>query len=144
MADLASLGITAQRNFHTEATQVNGITTSEKEYTELAFALPTQAYPDLQLTLTREGFGKKLVKIFKKELQTGDAPFDALIYISTETPDQAKALLGNEAFRRDAALLVEAGGHLEVDGGFVKLVVAGRQETDDDHTLALARALCTK
>ena len=144
MADLASMGITVQRNFHTESTQLNGITTSSNDYTELAFSLAAPAYPELKLTLTREGFGKKLVKIFKKELQTGDADFDALVYISSDSPDDAKAFLASQAVRHNLGRLISSGGHLEVDGGFVKLVQAGKNDTEDSDTIELVTALQTR
>jgi hypothetical protein len=68
---------------------------SEKETTEVTLTLPRATA--VAATFSKEGIGKKLVKIFKKELQTGDQAFDDAIYISTDTPELTKALLSSDA-----------------------------------------------
>lgn len=140
MFDLASLGITVQRSFVTNSTEVNGIALGGSELTELAFTLPTTATP-LHVTFSKEGLGKKLVKIFKKELQTGDATFDTTVYVSTDTPETTGKLLESNVVRAIVARIVAGGGHVEIDGGFVKLLVPGHQDTEDDDTITLVTAL---
>jgi hypothetical protein len=143
MSDLASLGITVQRSFVTSSTEVNGITVGGSELTELAFTLPASASP-IQVTFSKEGLGKKLVKIFKKEIQTGDAAFDATVYVSTDTTDATTKLLESNVVRAIIARIIDGGGHVEIDGGFVKLLVPGHQETDDEDTITLATVLVGK
>ena len=132
------MGITVQRSFMTSSTDVGGLEVSASEATELAFTLPKQTA--LQATFTREGLAKKLVKIFKKEIQTGDAPFDEAVYVSTDTPEETKALLDSNVVRTIVARIVSGGGSVELDGAFVKLVVPGRHEDDDADTITLVKA----
>ena len=129
MSELEAMGISVQRGF----------TDGENVMTQLAFTLPKPT--DLQVTFSKEGFTDRLAKIFTNELQTGDEAFDKDVYIRTETPELAATLLGAADLRASIARIVNSGGSIEVDGPFVKLEVAGHQETDDDDTVTLVRAL---
>ncbi len=142
MSDLASLGITVQRSFVTSATEVNGIAVGGDEMTELAFTLPAASV--MQVTFTKEGLGKKLVKLFKKEIQTGDEAFDSVVYVSTDTTDETTQFLTSNVVRAIVARIISGGGHVEIDGGFVKLLVPGHQETDDEDTVTLVTVLVGK
>ncbi len=51
----------------------------------------------------------KLTKLFKKELQTGDAEFDKLVYITTDTPNETAAFLQSPEIRAAIALAIDTG-----------------------------------
>ncbi|MCX5742859.1 MAG: hypothetical protein NT062_10225 [Proteobacteria bacterium] len=139
MSELETMGIMVQRSYLATSTDVGGVQVAGDETTELAFTLPKQTA--VQATFTREGLTKKLVKIFKKEIQTGDAPFDAAVYVSTDTPEETAHLLTSNVVRAIVGRIVAAGGSVELDGAFVKLLVPGHLETDDDDTITLVKAL---
>ena len=57
-----------------------------------------------------ESIGKKLVKIFKKELQTGDHVFDDMVYVTTSDKPKAAAFLDSEEIRAIISGVVVEGG----------------------------------
>ena len=136
-ANLESMGITVQRSFTAGSADTSGITTSES--TQLAFTLPKPS--SLLATFSKEGLGKKLTKLFKKELQTGDSAFDVTVYVSTDTPEATARFLESKVVRSIVTRIVGSGGSVEVDGAFVKLELTGHHESDDDDTVTLVRAL---
>ena len=138
MSELESMGIVVQRSFSTSSTEVQGIAVSSSETTELSFTLPKES--PVRATFTKEGFTKKFVKIFKKEIQTGDEPFDQTVYIATETPEETTKLLESNVVRAIIARIVGGGGAVELDGGFVKLALPGHHESEDDDTITLVKA----
>lgn len=75
----------------------------------------------LRVSLTPEGLSKKLVKLFKGEIQTGDDDFDAKVFIETDTPELAAAWLDIPSLRSAILPLVESGGGVEVNGDTVAL-----------------------
>ncbi len=75
----------------------------------------------LRVSLTPEGLSKKLVKLFKGEIQTGDDVFDAAVFIDTDTPELAAAWLDIPALRSAILPLVQSGGGVEVNGESVTL-----------------------
>lgn len=89
----------------------------------------------------REGLGKKLVKLFKKELQTGDRAFDDAIYISTDTPETTAKLLADEQVRSTISLYVTTGGPIEIQGNTMRVTLMGRQEAEDPVVVALVSAV---
>jgi hypothetical protein len=106
---------------------VNGVVVSSKTVTR--FTLLLERDTRLKVVFKPEGLVEKVVKLFKKELQTGDAAFDAAISISTDTPDETTRFLGDENTR----LLIQAlvrGGSVEIDGTSVKAGVEGRVDGD--------------
>jgi hypothetical protein len=74
----------------------------------------------LELELTRQGFGSKVAALFgAKEIQVGDAAFDARWFIRTNRPDYMKAALLPE-FRARIEELERRGGRsvkLEIKQG---------------------------
>ena len=67
MSELESLGVqVAKREKITSSTSIQGMELSSNATTKLTLALPN-ATP-LKLSLSKEGFGRKLTKLFKKEL----------------------------------------------------------------------------
>jgi hypothetical protein len=139
MSELASMDVTMTLSFQTSSTEINGMQLSEKETTEVTLTLPRATA--VAATFSKEGIGKKLVKIFKKEMQTGDKAFDDAIYISTDTPEPTKALLSSDVVRELITLHVGTAGPIEIQGSTVKIVLAGRQEVEDPAAITLARAL---
>src|SRR5205823_11211649 len=102
--ELEALGVKVQRTFKTASSSIQGMEVSHHETTEFHLHLP-QVTP-IKAHFTQEGLGKKITKLFKKELQTGDAEFDRAIYIATDTPDDTRKLLANEQVRQTIALAV--------------------------------------
>lgn len=139
MSELASMDVTMKLSFQTSSTEISGMQLSEKETTEVTLTLPRATA--VAATFSKEGIGKKLVKIFKKEMQTGDTAFDDAIYISTDTPEPTKALLSSDVVRELITLHVGTAGPIEIQGSTVKLVLAGRQDVEDPAAVTLARAL---
>jgi hypothetical protein len=140
MSELKSLGVNVERSFQTSSTSINGIQVGGNETTKLTLTLPRAV--EIKATFSKEGLGRKLVKLFKKELQTGDKAFDDAIYISTDTPEATKALLESADVRGAIMTCVTTGGPLEIEGAMVTTELPGRHEDGDDtDTLVLIRAL---
>jgi len=140
MSELKSLGVIVERSFETSSTSLNDIEMSSKETTKLTLTLPRTV--EIKATFSKEGLGRKLVKLFKKELQTGDKEFDDAVYISTDTPEATKALLESADVRRAIAACVTSGGPVEIEGKVVTAELPGHhEETEDADTLVLIRAL---
>jgi len=92
-------------------------------------------------SFSREGLGKKLAKLFKKELQTGDRAFDDAIYISTDTPETTAKLLADEQVRGTISLYVTTGGPIEIHGNKMCVTLLGRQNNEDPVVVALLRSV---
>jgi len=121
MSDLAALGVTVKRR---------QVTVDDVAVTEVVVTLPKST--GVEATFTSEGFGDKLLKIFKKEIQVGDPLFDEQVHIKTDTTEQTEALLQSSDFRAIVERVVVNGGAIEIDGATVKLDVAGHQPTDEE------------
>jgi hypothetical protein len=77
-----------------------------------AIELSAGAASGLELELTRQGFGSKVAALFgAKEIQVGDAAFDARWFIRTNRPDYMKAALLPE-FRARIEELERRGGRV--------------------------------
>jgi hypothetical protein len=107
MANLAALGVTVER-----ANAKGGVT-------EVRYTLPKST--KVEATFAFEGLTERMVKIFKKEVQTGDALFDEHVHIKTETPDETSALLDSTELRAVIEGIVSEGGAVEIDGVTVKV-----------------------
>jgi hypothetical protein len=121
MADLAALGVSVKRQFVT----VDGI-----ELTETVITLPRSI--GVAATFSQEGFADKVLKIFKKEIQIGDALFDEAVHIKTDTTDKTEALLQSTDVRAIIERVITNGGAIEIDGATVKVDVPGRQDGEDE------------
>ena len=89
----------------------------------------------LQASFRKESWGDSLVKIFKKELQTGDPAFDKLIYISTDTLERTRAFLTPEV-REAISFTVDMGGSVEIAGDAVTALSGGIDAPgEDDRTI---------
>jgi hypothetical protein len=130
MADLAALGVSVQRQF---------VTADGAELTELVVTLPKSTA--VQATFSPEGFGDKLLKIFKGEIQTGDPLFDDEVHIKTDTTDTTTKLLSSSDLRAIVERVVTSGGAIEIDGQTVKLEMPGRHEADDEVLVLFVKTL---
>ena len=140
MGQLEDQGIMVKRSFKSSSTSVHGMELSAQETTELSILLPRPSA--LKAKFGKEGFMNKLGKLFKKELQTGDAAFDSAIFISTDTPDETKAFLANDQVRGAIQLSVETGGPITIDGEAVTIELLGHHEDGDDpQVVTIVRAL---
>ena len=137
--ELEALGVRVGRTYKTSSSSVQGMELSHHETTEFQLHLPKVT--PVKAHFTKEGLGKKIAKLFKKELQTGDAAFDREVYISTDTPDDTGKLLANERVREAVALVIACGGAIAVDGDKVTMEVEGRNDGDDANVTAVVRAL---
>lgn len=95
---------------------INGIPVSSgrKEGTRFVWSLPAE--PKVQAVFSEEGIGKKLVKIFKSELQVGDETFDKAVYIATKDKESTGQFLQDEAVRNDIFDVVSQGGTMAIEG----------------------------
>lgn len=142
MTTFAELGVQVERSYHTSTIRVESVDISNKESTRLQMTLPRPAR--VSASFRKESWGDAIVKVFKKEIQTGDKEFDDLVYITTDTPDETKAFLASDEIRAAIALTIETAGVIEIEGARVVAHVAGRDtgELGDDKSLVtILRAL---
>lgn len=136
---LEALGIKVKRMFKSSSSSINGMELASGETTEFTLLLPRPTA--IKAHFTKEGLGKKIAKLFKKELQTDDAAFDDAVFIATDTPDTTAKLLASEDVRAAIALTIQTAGPVDIDGATVKIEVQGRQDGDDATVTTLAKAL---
>lgn len=136
---LASMGVVAQKIVQ-EGGAIAAGAMSGQDVTRYNMRLPVS--PRLQASFRKESWGDSLVKVFKKELQTGDAEFDKLVYISTDTPTRTQAFLTTEV-RNAIAYMLDTGGSLEINNEEVSAVSGGidAPNQDDQTVLKIVRAL---
>jgi MinD superfamily P-loop ATPase len=77
----------------------------------------------LGAVFSRESFGKKLVKLFKSELQVGDPAFDDVVYVIAKDKETASRFLADPSARAEVARLVGDGATIEIDGANVVITV---------------------
>ena len=142
MATLEQLGVTTERQFQTDNSSLNlgglELSNASKKTTKLTLTLPT-ATP-IKAEFCSEGLAKKLIKIFKKELQTGDQSFDDAVYITTETPEATTRFLESPEVRALVAALV-ATGPLEINSNTVTAVTPNHVHDEDEDVNRLVAAL---
>ena len=137
-ATLSALTISVDRSFQTTSTKVNGVELSSKTTTRFTLGLPKTA--PFTASFRGEGVMEKITKIFKKELQTGDAEFDKQVYITTDTPEATRSFLGNESARLLIGGFVRAGG-VELEGTTITLSVDGREEGEPREVIEFLKLL---
>ncbi len=123
MHSLASLDCTIKITHQRSSTSVNGMEVSSSETTEAVIQLPRAAA--IRATFSKEGVGRKILKLFTRELQTGDGGFDDAVYISTETSDETAAWLGSQRIRDFIADCVTTAGPITIDGSVVTVHLQG-------------------
>lgn len=81
-----------------------------------AVELATEGDQSLELELTRQGFGSKVAALFGvKEVEVGDAAFDARWFIRTNRPDYVKSALLPEFRQRIEELAVRGGRGMKLE-----------------------------
>jgi hypothetical protein len=138
MSELGKLGITVKRVTETSSTSVSGLELSSNTHTKVTMTLPRPT--KLKATFSPESTAKKIIKIFKKELQTGDPHFDDEIYISTDTPEETKAFLDEEV-RNAIGFVVTTGGPCEIHGDTLVVCITGDDQSETNEMLMIARAV---
>lgn len=79
----------------------------------------------MRASFVPEGLAQKLFKLIRTEIQTGDAPFDGVVYIRTSTPDITAAFLASEEVRAAIGRIVGLGGDVRVTGDSCAITVWG-------------------
>jgi hypothetical protein len=138
MATLSDLTTSIDRSFQTTSTKLNGVEVSSKTTTRFTLGLPKTA--PFTASFRGEGVMEKITKIFKKELQTGDAEFDKQVYITTDTPEATRSFLGIESARLLIGGFVRAGG-VELEGTTLALSVDGREEGEPREVIEFLKLL---
>lgn len=135
MKTLEQLGVKTKRGFITNSssTEIGGIelSSSTKETTQLTLTLPQPA--PIAATFHVEGFGHKVAKIFKSELQTGDKEFDDAVYISTQTSEATAHMLQSAELRALIRGLM-AHGPVIIAGDTVTMTIPGHVEAGEDES----------
>ena len=128
MADLAALGVKVERG----TADADGVT-------ELRYTLPKST--GVEATFSYEGMTERLVKIFKKEIQTGDPLFDEHVHIKTDTEGATEKLLQSSELRAIVEGIVAEGGAVEIDGAKVKIELKGATDLDAERATHFFEAL---
>ncbi|MBI5534407.1 MAG: hypothetical protein HY898_16910 [Deltaproteobacteria bacterium] len=143
MTSFADLGVQVQRSFVTNRSSLNAgglnVSLSNEQTTKYVLTLPRPS--PIRASFRKESWGDALVKIFKKEIQTGDAEFDKLIYISTDTTEETTAFLRSPELRNALALAVDTGGPVEIDAARVTAYSIGHDNKDDPTLVRIVAAL---
>jgi hypothetical protein len=126
MSELAKLGV--------EVTQQ-----ARGENTELVFTLPRAL--DVRASFAPESLATKVRKVFKHEIQVGDAIFDDAVNIRTDTEKATVALLEQEDVRAAIESLVVNNGVLELDGKQAKVELPGKHGSDNELAMNIVRVL---
>jgi hypothetical protein len=140
MSDLQSLGVTIEkREKITNSTAISGLELGGSVTTKLVLVLPTAS--PLEVTFSKEGLGRKLTKLFKKEIQTGDAAFDSAIYIATDSPEATQQFLTSSELRAAIDFCVQAAGPVEIDSNRVTLEVPGHDDDVPPQVVTIVQAV---
>jgi hypothetical protein len=126
MSELAKLGVAVKQ-------QAVG------DNTELVFTLPKAL--DVRASFAPENLATKVRKVFKHEIQVGDAIFDDEVNIRTDDEKATIALLDVADARATIESLVVGGAQVEIDGAQVKIVLPGKQTADNQAAMNLVRVL---
>jgi hypothetical protein len=118
---LTAAGATFTRHESTSTSSftIQGIPISQSSQDSVRFDWTLPRESGLHVLFVAEKLGKKIVKLFKSELQVGDAEFDKAVYIDTKDKEATATFLKDEKLRSIIMDLVAAGGKLAVDGATV-------------------------
>lgn len=118
-----------RRSSQTNSMNLGGATVaSSTVYTGLhTWTLPSDS--GVRAGFAKEGLKSTVIKLFKEELQTGDAEFDDAVYITTDTEAATAAFLAHEDVRAVITDILMTGGSLSVDG---ETVTIGAVDDIDD------------
>ena len=121
MSDLAALGVTVERKT---------VTVDDVELTELTVTLPKST--GVEASFSSEGLADKLLKIFKKEIQSATRCSTSRCTSRPTRLEATEALLQSSDLRAIIERVIVNGGAIEIDGNTVKMEIVGRQQTDDE------------
>ncbi len=99
----------------------------------------------VQASFEQERLRHKLVKLFKGEVNAGDARFDSAVFVTTETAPTTALLLADATARQAILAVVEDGGFVEIEQTRVRVVNVGNTPAgahlDDAQVAGLIEAL---
>lgn len=121
LAELEALGFSYKKIDTTSSSgfEINGIPISQSSSFGVRYEWTLPGPATFQAAFGPENFGKKLVKIFKKEIQMDDASFDDAVYVSTSDEENTRAFLSDSTTRENIAALITEGGNIVVESGRV-------------------------
>jgi len=130
---LEQLGVKTRRSFISESTSSEledfEISATTKKTTQLTLTLSQPA--PISASFSTESLAHKIVKIWKSEVQTGDAEFDEAVYISTDTPEATVHMLQSEELRALLRILLHH-GPITISGTTATLTIEGHVEAKDE------------
>jgi hypothetical protein len=101
-----------------------------------AWTLPVHC--PVQATFGSEGLLAKLRKLFTSEVQTGDAAFDAAVFIETTTVEATRAWLVSDGVRQGILQVVRSGESFSVEGNIARGAITwGVDESDTPDVITL-------
>lgn len=139
MPTFQELGIQVQHTFQTSSMSAGSVQLTSKQTTKVTLTLPRPS--PISASFRKESWGDSVVKVFKKELQTGDKEFDDLVYVSTDSPEATAAFLQKPEIRRAIGLCIETGGPLEIEGTRMVGTIVGHDKKEDPDLVTIAAAL---
>jgi hypothetical protein len=140
LASLEAQGIPCKVSHATSASSFGlggvRIPISASVSTRYRFIVPEP--PAVQVSFAPEKVRHKLIKVFKKELQLGDAEFDTAVYIDTDEEARVAAFLEAESTRALVLDIVGGGGQIAIGDARIQVVFAGSDRADADEQLTAA------
>lgn len=133
-----SMGVQVARGSRTETVEVMGIR-DNKDFEIVEITLPIDT--GVRATFSAETFGRKLLKIFTGELQTGDKLFDDAVYTSTDTKERTALLLQQKPAQDAIFECVTSGGSVSVSGAVVRIDAPLATGVDNPQFVQLVRFL---
>ncbi len=119
---LRDAGARCERSTVSESLEIAGVKAAREGYDE-RWLLPSA--PQVQGRFAHEGFLQRLNKVFQREVHSGDAKFDAEVFIDTTTEQETRAWLSDAGRREMVLTVVKSGGYVLSDGSFVEIRVLG-------------------
>jgi hypothetical protein len=95
---------------------------------------------ELRRKTWRDQAGKRLQ--INREVQTGDAVFDPKVYIETEAPEAAPAILHDERARRGVLAVIDLGFKVMINAGGGRLTALWVNPPTERFDPAVLRAVC--
>lgn len=135
-ADALGSRIDVEHKQHHKIEQLSTI-----EIHEVRITVAPQRAAAVSAKFTHEGFGHKLIKVFKDEYQAGDAAFDNAIYIADEHRASTEALLARAGARASILRLVGENNQVIIEHGTIKFEASDEKHTDLVGYLRAALAL---
>jgi hypothetical protein len=128
MSEFAEMGVKIR-----QVNEVKTITTPDdvdeaRAFTVFTLTLPSR--PKVQATFTSESLRKKISKLFKSEIQTGDSRFDDEVFVKTDTRSETAAFLQSDDVKDTIVDAVRSGGSVEIQDSMCVLRMPGANASD--------------